>query len=154
MSFQKEVKTDFPTAMPGQDYSLHPQAHTVKIAGAGGVTCGRFVWLADEDTVVATGAAGAAPYGLAELTHYESVLEYGQEASLFIPEGRPVSICLKGEKFVISATAAVAGQEAFVDPATGEISVAGAAPGTSVPTGWKAALGGEAATCIPISTWR
>lgn len=154
MPFQKQVNNDFPTAMPGQDYGLQPNKHTAKTAGDGGVTCGKFVYLADEDTVVSTGAADAAPYGLVALTHYQSRLGYGEDASLLIPEGEPASICTRGEKWVVSSTAAEAGWQIFANPLTGDISAAAAAAAGYVATGWKAVKGGEAGTLIPISTWR
>ena len=73
-----------------------------------------------------------------------------------IREGSTVTVVLSGERWVLSGTAATAGQKVFAVKADGSVKTgaAGATVTGAVETKWTVVRGGAAGEVIAISAWR
>ena len=105
MPFQTVVNDALALGVPGKiatgnPYSVLPQVtEGAQVAGTGGVYAGRFGWVQPDGTVLNTdGGSGKTPDGFI-LNELSGSLELGEESSLLIQEGRPVTLLTRGDVF-------------------------------------------------------
>lgn len=105
MPFQTVVNDALALGVPGKiatgnPYSVLPQVtEGAQVAGTGGVYAGRFGWVQPDGTVLNTdGGSGKTPDGYI-INELSGSLELGEEASLLIQEGRPVTLLTRGDVF-------------------------------------------------------
>lgn len=161
--FQKQVNILPAIGVPGQHMSTNPLVSTQKgYCAADTVTIGGFVWavtVAENDAndafVKSTGTGAPLGFAVREITN---PLGYNESASNTVPKGFPVSVAVKGDFAVITATTATVGQSVFAVLADGTIKT-GAADSTvedAVKTDYKVVNingGGAAGDIIVISNW-
>ncbi len=146
MPFQTQVKAQQAPAVAGDFASANPRASAVApeggfIAGAAGVTVGRFAWIqADGVTVLNTGSGK--PHGFVHREQQALITEYLAEAGNVIPQGIPVTLMRTGDYF---ATATVASAE------RGEKAFASTTDGTMQPAAAGATVAGFVETDFAIS---
>ena len=133
MGFQTQVNAQQAPAVAGDFASSNPRAACVApeggfVAGAAGVTVGRFAWIqSDGKTVLNTGTGK--PDGFVHREQQAFITEYLGEASNVVPVGQPVTLMRTGDYFVTATgNSAVKGEKAFANLADGtvEFDVAGA----------------------------
>lgn len=160
--FQGQVNILPAIGVPGQHMSTNPLVSTQKgYRAADTVTIGGFVWAVTGDKkdafVKSTGSTGAPPLGFA-VREITNPLGYNESASNTVPKGFPVSVAVKGDFAVITATSATVGQSVFAVLANGTIKT-GAADETvedAVKTDYKVVNingGGAVGDIIVISNW-
>lgn len=162
--FQGQVNILPAIGVPGQHMSTNPLVSTQKgYCAADTVTIGGFVWAVTVDEkerkndafVKSTGTGAPLGFAVREITN---PLGYNESASNTVPKGFPVSVAVKGDFAVITATTATVGQSVFAVLADGTIKT-GAAGGTvegAVETDYKVVNingGGAAGDIIVISNW-
>jgi hypothetical protein len=131
MGFQTQVNQYPAIGIAGDYASANPRAAYPSpeggfVAGAGGVTVGRFVWVqADGFTVLNTGTG--APDGFIHREQQALITTYLAESGLVIPAGFPVTVMRTGD-YLATATVAGAtrGQKAFAKLADGTMQAAAA----------------------------
>lgn len=158
--FQGQVDILPAIGVPGQHMSTNPLVSTQKgYCAADTVTIGGFVWAeteGDNDALVKSNGTGA-PLGFA-VREITNPLGYNESASNTVPKGFPVSVAVKGDFAVITATIATVGQSVYAVLADGTIKT-GNANGTvegAVETDYKVVNingGGAAGDIIVISNW-
>lgn len=146
--------------VPGQHMSTNPLVSTQKgYCAADTVTIGGFVWAVTvdgNDAFVKSKGIGA-PLGFA-VREITNPLGYNESASNTVPKGFPVSVAVKGDFAVITATTATVGQSVFAVNDDGTIKT-GAADETvngAVKTDYKVVNingGGAVGDIIVISNW-
>lgn len=124
MGFQKQVNTtpaiglagDFATANPRQSY---PEPEGGFVAGAGGLTVGRFAWIGSDGVTVLNTGSGA-PDGFVHREGQALITAFLAESGNLVPAGLPVTIMRTGD-YLATATvaAAVKGNKAFAKLADG-----------------------------------
>jgi hypothetical protein len=160
--FQGQVNILPAIGVPGQHMSTNPLVSTQKgYCAADTVTIGGFVWaetVGENDAFVkSTGTGAGAPLGFA-VREITNPLGYNQPDSNTVPKGFPVSVAVKGDFAVITATTATVGQSVFAVLADGTIKT-GAAGDTvegAVETDYKVVNingGGAVGDIIVISNW-
>lgn len=158
--FQRQVNILPAIGVPGQHMSTNPLVSTQKgYCAADTVTIGGFVWAvtaAENDALVKSTGEGA-PLGFA-VREITNPLGYNESASNTVPKGFPVSVAVKGDFAVITATPATVGQSVFAVLADGTIKTGGAdeAVENAVKTDYKVVNingGGAAGDIIVISNW-
>lgn len=160
--FQGQVNILPAIGVPGQHMSTNPLVSTQKgYCAADTVTIGGFVWAVTVGTndafVKSTGTGTDAPLGFA-VREITNPLGYNQPTSNTVPKGFPVSVAVKGDFAVITATTATVGQSVFAVLANGTIKT-GAADDTvegAVKTDYKVVNingGGAVGDIIVISNW-
>lgn len=176
--FKRQVNILPAIGVPGQHMSTNPLVSTQKgYCAADTVTIGGFVWAVTVDkndaavTVDENDAAvtvdkndafvkskgTGAPLGFA-VREITNPLGYNESASNTVPKGFPVSVAVKGDFAVITATPATVGQSVFAVFADGTIKT-GTADGIvegAVKTDYKVVNingGGAAGDIIVISNW-
>lgn len=140
MGFQTQVNAQQAPAVAGDFASSNPRFAVVApeggfIAGAGGVTVGKFAWIADDGkTVQSFGNAPNAPDGFVHREEQALITQYLAEASNVIPEGFPVTLSRGGDFFakVAGSTAATKGATVYADYSNGDITIGSAATGAVV----------------------
>lgn len=140
MGFQTTVNYQQAPAVAGDFASSNPRSSVVApeagfVAGSGGVTVGKFAWIAaDGRTVQSYGTAPNAPDGFVHREQQALITTYLAEASMVIPEGFPVTLSRTGDFFakVEGSTAATKGATVYADYDTGAINIGSAATGASV----------------------
>lgn len=161
--FQGQVNILPAIGVPGQHMSTNPLVSTQKgYCAADTVTIGGFVWAAtvknndaNDAFVKSTGKGAPLGFAVREITN---PLGYNQPASNTVPKGFPVSVAVKGDFAVITATTATVGQSVFAVLADGTIKT-GAAGDTvegAVETDYKVVNingGGAVDDIIVISNW-
>lgn len=158
--FQGQVNILPAIGVPGQHMSTNPLVSTQKgYCAADTVTIGGFVWAAtaeENDAFVKSTGTGA-PLGFA-VREITNPLGYDESASNTVPKGFPVSVAVKGDFAVITATTATVGQSVFAVLADGSIKT-GAADGDivgAIKTDYKVVNingGGAEGDIIVISNW-
>lgn len=158
--FQGQVNILPAIGVPGQHMSTNPLVSTQKgYCAADTVTIGGFVWavtVGENDAFVKSTGVGA-PLGFA-VREITNPLGYNESASNTVPKGFPVSVAVKGDFAVITATTATVGQSVFAVLADGTIKT-DAADVTlegAVKTDYKVVNingGGAAGDIIVISNW-
>lgn len=131
MPFQTSVKIDPAPAVEGDLATGNPRAAYPApeggfIAGAGGVTVGRFVWIqADGKTVLNSGAGK--PDGYISRHQQAQINTYLAESGNLIPAGYPVTVMKDGDYWAKSTVAAATrNQKAFAKLADGTMQPANA----------------------------
>ena len=146
MPFQKTVNTTPAPAVDGDFASVNPMSSVVApesgfVAGAGGVTVGRFAWIsADGKTLLNTGAGK--PDGFIPRLQSAQIGTYLAEFGNNIPAGFPVDLMRTGDFYSKSTVAAATkGDKAFakfqngtMQPDTAAATIAGASVTASVAT--------------------
>jgi hypothetical protein len=124
MGFQVSVTLQQAPAVAGDFASANPRASYPSpeggfVAGAAGVTVGRFCWIqADGVTVLNTGTG--APNGFVHREQQALITTYLAESGNVIPQGFPVTVMRTGDYFATSTVAAsVLGNKAFAKLADG-----------------------------------
>lgn len=158
--FQEQVNILPAIGVPGQHMSTNPLVSTQKgYCAADTVTIGGFVWTVTEDkndaSVKSTGTGAPLGFAVREITN---PLGYNESASNTVPKGFPVSVAVKGDFAVITATTATVGQSVFAVLADGTIKTgeAGSTVKDAVETDYKVVNingGGAAGDIIVISNW-
>lgn len=159
--FQGQVNILPAIGVPGQHMSTNPLVSTQKVyCAADTVTIGGFVWAVTVDTndafVKSTGTTGA-PLGFA-VREITNPLGYNESVSNTVPKGFPVSVAVKGDFAVITATTATVGQSVFAVLADGTIQTGptGQTIEGAVETDYKVVNingGGAVGDIIVISNW-
>lgn len=156
--FQGQVNILPAIGVPGQHMSTNPLVSTQKgYCAADTVTIGGFVWAADANDAFVKSTGTGAPLGFA-VREITNPLGYNESASNTVPKGFPVSVAVKGDFAVITATTATVGQSVFAVLADGTIKT-GAAGDTvegAVETDYKVVNingGGAVGDIIVISNW-
>lgn len=131
MAFQTSVKTTPAIAQAGDFASSNPRSVVVApeggfVAGTGGVTVGRFVWVqADGYTVLNTGSG--VPDGFVHREQQALITAFLGETSNVVPAGLPVTVMRTGDYFATCTVGgATRGQKAFAKLADGTMQAANA----------------------------
>lgn len=158
--FQEQVNILPAIGVPGQHMSTNPLVSTQKdYCAADTVTIGGFVWAVTADkndaSVKSTGTDAPLGFAVREITN---PLGYNKSASNTVPKGFPVSVAVKGDFAVITATTATVGQSVFAVLKDGTIKTgeAGDTVKDAVETDYKVVNingGGAAGDIIVISNW-
>lgn len=163
MPFQTQVTTQPAPAVAG-DFASHnpaavfPAAEGALVAASGGCTVGAFGWVQADGTSVANTPAtstATAPDGFVHRSLTGQISSFGQEASLTIPQGFPVTLFTAGDFWATTATAATPGQAIFAATADGTLSTAsaGSTVAGAVQTRFVAASTAAAGELVKLSTW-
>jgi hypothetical protein len=140
MGFQKQVNANQAPAVAGDFASANPRASVLAgpnglIAGAGGVTVGRFAWVDDADniTVFNRGTATRKPFGFVHREQQALITDYLAESGNLVPAGFPVTLHNAGDfwALVTGSTAATLGASVYADYDTGKITIGSASTGAS-----------------------
>lgn len=163
MAFQQQVNVEPALGVAGDFASMNPTANTLAgegalVAGAGGVTVGKFGWIqADGQTVLNAPPSGstAAPDGFVHRDLTAQIDNFYDEAGMVVPEGFMVSLYQAGDFFADTSTAATRGKKIFASTTDGSVSTgaAGATVAGSVETKFYAANACAAGELVKISTW-
>lgn len=165
--FQGQVNILPAIGVPGQHMSTNPLVSTQKgYCAADTVTIGGFVWAVtvekndatvekNDAFVKSTGTGAPLGFAVREITN---PLGYNESASNTVPKGFPVSVAVKGDFAVITATTATVGQSVFAVLANGTIKTgaAGSTVEDAVETDYKVVNingGGAVGDIIVISNW-
>lgn len=157
--FQGQVNILPAIGVPGQHMSTNPLVSTQKgYCAADTVTIGGFVWavtVENDAFVKSTGTGAPLGFAVREITN---PLGYNESASNTVPKGFPVSVAVKGDFAVITATTATVGQSVYAVLADGTIKTgaAGETVEDAVETDYKVVNingGGAVGDIIVISNW-
>lgn len=140
MGFQRQVNLTQAPAVAGDFASSNPRATVLAgpgglVAGAAGVTVGKFAWIDDDDiTVQSYGTTTGAPNGFVHREQQGLITEYLGEASMHVPEGFPVVLHNQGDFWakLAGANAAVIGSAIYADYSNGDVCAVAAPAGASV----------------------
>lgn len=139
MPFQTRVNLFNPLAVAGDFASANPRASVLAgeggfVAGPGGVTVGRFAWVAaDGRTVTNFGEGAGAPDGFVHRDQQALITVYLGEASNVIPQGFPVTLHDEGDFFatIAGGSASVIGSSVYANYADGSVNIGSAPAGTT-----------------------
>ena len=115
MGFQTQVNAQQAPAVAGDFASSNPRAAVVApeggfVAGAAGVTVGRFAWVqSDGKTVLNTGTGTGKPDGFVHREQQAFITAYLGEASNVVPVGQPVTLMRTGDYFATATGSASTG---------------------------------------------
>lgn len=136
MPFQKNVYIQPAPAVAGDFASVNPRATLLAgegalVAATGGVTVGRFVWVASGAVSnVGTGS----PNGFLHREQQALMTVYLAETSNVVQEGTPVSVHVAGDFWATTKTNATVGQTVYADRTTGEVATGSSTPNSFVGT--------------------
>lgn len=156
--FQRQVNILPAIGVPGQHMSTNPLVSTQKgYCAADTVNIGGFVWAAEKNDAFVKSTGTGAPLGFA-VREITNPLGYNESASNTVPKGFPVSVAVKGDFAVITATTAIVGQSVFAVLADGTIKTGAAEESVenAVKTDYKVVNingGGAKGDIIVISNW-
>ena len=131
MGFQTQVNAQQAPACAGDFASGNPRAATVSpeggfVAGAAGVTVGRFAWIQSDGVTVLNTGTGK-PDGFIHREQQAFITAYLGEVSDLIPVGQPVTLMRTGDYYAkATVAAATKGQKAFAKLADGTMQPANA----------------------------
>jgi hypothetical protein len=155
--FQKQVNANQAPAVAGDFASSNPRATVLAgpgglIAGASGVTVGRFSWvLTDGVTAQSNAPTTRAPDGFVHRDTQALIQNYLAESSMNIPTGFAVTLFNEGDFWALNT-----GPAAFaVNDLVYTVSTSGAISNLStdiVATGWKAKSVAAVGELVKIST--
>ena len=140
MGFQTQVNLNPAPAVAGDFASSNPRSTVLAgpgglVAGAGGVTVGRFAWVDETDgaTVNNFGRYTGAPSGFVHREQQAVITNYLGEASNVIPVGMTVTLHNEGDFWakVEGSTAATIGATVYASYADGSIQIGSAQTGAS-----------------------
>ena len=140
MGFQKQVNLTPAPAVAGDFASSNPRATVLAgpgglVAGALGVTVGKFAWVDDDGvTVQSFGTATKAPQGFVHREQQALIQQYLAESGMNIPQGFPVVLHNEGDFWAKLAgdNAAVIGSAIYADYSNGDVCAVAAPAGASV----------------------
>jgi hypothetical protein len=140
MGFQQNVNSTPAPAVAGDFASANPRTVVLAgpggfVAGAGGVTVGKFAWLdTDGRTVHNYGTAPAAPAGFVHREQQALISQYPAEASNVIPVGFPVILHNGGDFWVNNSgpSSSTIGEAIYATYGDGSATMGAAATGASV----------------------
>lgn len=140
MGFQKQVNLTPAPAVAGDFASSNPRATVLAgpgglVAGALGVTVGKFAWVDDDGvTVQSFGTATKAPNGFVHREQQALIQQYLAEAGMNIPVGFPVVLHNEGDFWAKLAgdNAATIGAAIYADYSNGDVCAVAAPAGASV----------------------
>ena len=124
MGFQTQVNARQAPAVAGDFASANPRAAVVPpedgfVAGAAGVTVGRFAWIQSDGVTVLNTGTGK-PDGFIHREQQALISTYLAESGNNIPAGFPVTLMRTGDYyFKANTNAAVKGQKVFAKLADG-----------------------------------
>lgn len=133
--FQKQVNLTPAPAVAGDFASSNPRATVLAgpgglVAGAGGVTVGKFAWVdTDGTTARSRGTAAKAPSGFVHREQQGLITAYLGESSMNVPVGFPVTLHNEGDFWAINAGpgSLAAGDAIYANYANGDVAQAAAA---------------------------
>lgn len=149
MAFQNSIYLTQGLGKPGTIARLNPLEIIPVVAEGDAVYAGGFVFAGtDPETQVIGPSADTADKTAADILGV-AVFEKMQlgttfDASLQIRAGETLAFARRGYVYVTSTTASVNGQSVYVNPTTGEIQTATAAPEGLLDTGWVVETGNAA----------
>lgn len=164
MSFQTSVNITQAPGLEGDIASLNPRhalpgAAGAWVAGAGGVTIGRFAWgdLAATDSVLVNAGSGAPTCIVARDFGDALITTYLADNSMVIPQGFPVpGAFIGGDVWVrnAGAGASAVGNKAYASLTTGQVQFAATGTVISgyVETKWYAATIGASNEIVKITS--
>ena len=140
MGFQKQVNLTPAPAVAGDFASSNPRATVLAgpgglVAGALGVTVGKFAWVDDDGvTVQSFGTATKAPQGFVHREQQALIQQYLAESGMNIPQGFPVVLHNAGDFWAKLAgdNAATIGAAIYADYSNGDVCAVAAPAGASV----------------------
>lgn len=157
--FQNQVNSVPALGVAGDFASCNPRATVVAgagglIAGAAGVTVGRFAWVdpGDQCTVtngVPAAAPNSAPDGWVHRAQEALITAYLAETSMVIPAGKQMELMAAADGYFRNdgSTTAIRGQKVYADLMTGKASAAAtASPSTASGSASSIAAGSGSAT--------
>lgn len=115
MGFQKTVNLTPAPAVAGDFASSNPRATVLAgpgglVAGLGGVTVGKFAWVAaDGVTVLSRGTKAIAPSGFVHREQQALIQTYLAESGMNIPQGFPVTLHNEGDFWAVNGGAGAFG---------------------------------------------
>ena len=118
MGFQTQVNAQQPPACAGDFASANPRAATVSpeggfVAGAAGVTVGRFAWIQSDGVTVLNTGTGK-PDGFIHREQQALISTYLAESGNLIPVGFPVTLMRTGDYYALAnGSSAVKGEKAY-----------------------------------------
>lgn len=133
--FQKQVNLTPAPAVAGDFASSNPRATVLAgpgglVAGAGGVTVGKFAWVdADGVTARSRGTAAKAPSGFVHREQQALIVNYLAESGMNIPVGFPVTLHNEGDFWAVNAgpAALAVGDAIYATYANGDVAQAAVA---------------------------
>ena len=156
MALQKQVYLDAALAVPGQKATpdQHVYTPTNYVAGENGVAVGTFCWRNTTNANVAdsTTTGTDAPLGFVERVISAPIYDVREGGTLVIPEGKALTIAVRGDYYVQTSEAATFGGQVYVDKTNGKILAAAGSNGIACP-GWRFKTSGAANDMVIISNW-
>lgn len=157
MALQTSVVTAAPVAVPGMaatpDQSVYTPLNYLADA-TNGVHVGRFAWFDSDGNLSNTQVASTLPVGLVERVINYPILDVTSSASDLVPATMPVTCAVKGDYWVVTATAATVGQAVFaMTDGTVKTDASGATVTGGIETSWRVKTAGSANDVILISNW-
>lgn len=129
MAFQTQVNLQQAPAVAGDFASSNPRANLPApeggyVAGAAGVTVGRFAWVQGDGVSVLNSGSGK-PDGFIHREQQALISTYLAEASNVVPVGFPVTVMRTGDYYATAnVSSAVKGEKAFASLTDGSIQFA------------------------------
>lgn len=138
MGFPQQVNVVQAPAVAGDFCDVSPRS-TVDagpgaiVAGAGGLTVGRFAWVQDANYSIALNTGSGAPTGFVHREQQALITAFLAESSNVVPQGLPVTLHSGGGFWVKNdgTTAATRGMKAYANNSNGKISFAATGTPTS-----------------------
>jgi hypothetical protein len=156
MAIQSSVGLYAPVAVPGQ--AATPQSvytpQTFLADDTNGVHVGRFVWIDSDGNASNTQVASTLPLGFAERVVDAPNYAVTSDGSDVVPPTHPATVAVKGDYYVVTATAATVGQAGFaMTDGTVKTDASGATVSGGIETAWRVKTAGSANDVIIISNW-
>lgn len=157
MAIQSTVGLYAPVAVPGQAATPNQSVYTPQTFLAddtNGVHVGRFVWIDSDGNASNTQVASTLPLGFAERVVDAPNYAVTSDGSDVVPPTHPVTVAVKGDYYVKTATAATVGQAVFaMTDGTIKTDASGATVSGGIETAWRVKTAGSANDVIIISNW-
>ena len=139
MGFQTQVNLTPAPAVAGDFASANPRTVALAgpgglVAGAAGVTVGKFAWIDDDGvTVQSFGTATKAPSGFVHREQQALIQTYLAESGMNIPKGFPVVLHNGGDFWakLVGSNAATIGAAIYAEYSTGDVTAVAAAGGAT-----------------------
>ena len=158
MSFQKTVNQYLAPAVEG-DFAGHGirgaqlAGEMQYVAGANGVTVGRFAWIHTDGTVTNNGTG--VPAGFIHRNQQALITTYLATSTMVVNAGLPVAVFAVGSFWAKTTTIATVGQKVFASLTDGTISTAaaGATVSGSIETPFTVSSAGSVGELIQVSSF-
>lgn len=140
MGFQKQVNLTPAPAVEGDFASANPRSSSLAgpgglVAGVGGVTIGKFVWVdpADGVTAYSRGTTAKLPAGFVHREQQGMIQTYLAESGMNIPQGMPLTAMVEGDFWakLTGVNAANVGDAIYATYADGSVTAGAAATGAT-----------------------